>query len=205
MTLAEALGRRWRGEFTVDAFGLDVELHDAAVRLGRLRWNVILDGAEHIPVSGPALLVVQRRIGISEQAVVAVGVATETDRRVHSAGIPGVTMAEAPLRRIGATLAHPAETTAMLRDGHLVSVGLGWAPVNDEPGPISPDLVAPPLSWGVPVLPVVLQGREWGRTWRVRIGSPVDVYGHGDHFTPADATRAVRGEVRRLARGLREG
>ena len=202
MTMVEAIGRRWRGDFTVDAFGLDVELHDAAVRVGRLRWRVILEGAEHIPDHGAALLVVQRHIGISEQAVVAVAVASETDRRVHSAGIPGVAMVEAPLRRIGAMLAHPAETTAMLRDGHLVSVGLGWSPLDGEPGSISPDLVAPPLSWGVPVLPVATKGREWGRTWRVRIGPPVQGRGRADRFTPADAVRAVRGEVRHLARGI---
>lgn len=203
MSVMEAVRRRWRGDFAVDAFGLDEELHDAAVGLGRLRWQVVFDGAENVPASGPALLVVQRRLGISEQAVVAVGVASSTDRRVHSAGIPGVQMVEAPLRRIGAMLAHSSEITAMLRDGHLVSVGMGWSPIHDQVGDLAASTMTIPLVLGVPVLPVAVRGREWGRTWRVRVGAPVRLDGRGDDFTAADAAALVRSEVGRLHDGLR--
>ncbi len=198
MSVVAAATRRWRGDYTVGAFGLDAEIHDAAVQLGRLRWRVLVDGFEHIPDDGPALLVLSRRFGISESAVVAVGIASSTNRRVHSAGIPGVQMAEAPLRRVGAMLAHPDETAAMLRDGHLVSVGLGWSPIHDDAGPLSADLMTAPLELGVPVLPVAVRGREWARTWRVRIGRPADVHGQGAGFTSVDAARTVRADVRRL-------
>jgi hypothetical protein len=203
VSVVDAARRRWRGDFTVNAFGLDEEIHDAAVRLGQLRWRIVFDGAEHVPESGPALLVVQRRIGFSEQAVVAVGVASATTRRVHSAGIPGVQMIEAPLRRVGAMLAHPAEMTAMLRDGHLVSVGMGWSPIHDDVGSLSSAVMTIPLVLGVPVLPVAVRGREWGRTWRVRVGAPIRVHGLGDDFIAATASERVRSEVRRLHEGLR--
>jgi hypothetical protein len=202
MSLLEIAGRRIRGDFTVDAFGLDREIHDAAVRLGRIRWNVVVAGAEHIPGHGPALLVVQRRVGLSEQAVVAVGIATSTDRRVHSAGFPGVKLAEAPLRRIGAALSHPDETSALLRDGAVVSVGLGWSPVRDEVGPLAASVLSAPLVLGAPVLPVAVRGREWGRTWRVLIGEPVVLEGH-DAQTVEEAAALVRSRVQRLARVLR--
>jgi len=203
MTLVDAVARRWRGDYTVDAFGLDAELHDAAVRLGRLRWSIDIRGTEHVPVEGPALLVVQRRIGLSEQAIVAVGVGSATGRRVRSAGVPFVRAAEAPLRRIGAALDHPAETAALLRDGHVVSVGLGWSPVHDDVGPLAAAVVAVPLALGVPVLPVALRGREWGRAWRGLIGGPVLPARYGEDLTSVEAAEMVRAEIRRLADRLR--
>jgi hypothetical protein len=139
---------------------------------------------------------------LSEQAVVAVGIATATDRRVHSAGFPGVKLAEGPLRRIGAALSDPAETRALLHDGALVSVGLGWSPVRDEVGPLSTAVLSAPLALGTPVLPVAVRGREWGRTWRVLIGEPVPLKGHDDQTAGAVAA-LVRARVQELARELR--
>lgn len=205
MSLLAIARARLRGEYTVDEWGLDPEIHDAAMDLGRLRWNIEIEGAENVPTTGPALLVVQRRVGLSEQAVVAVGVATSTDRRVRSAGIPGVRAAEAASRLVGAALAHPAETTALLRDGHIVSVGLGWSPIHDDPGSISADVMAGPLSLDTPVLPVAVRGREWGRTWRVLVGEPVQLRDRGGQPNSADAAERVRSEVRRLADRLGTG
>lgn len=209
MSAVDVVRRRWRGDYTVDAFGLDPELHDAAVRVGRMRWEVAVDGAEHVPPTGPALLVVQRRIGLSEQAVVAVGVGSVAGRRVRSAGVPLVSLVEAPLRRVGAALAHPAELTALLRDGHVVSIGLGWSPVHDDVGPLSSAVMTGPLGLGVPILPVAVRGREWGRRWRVAVGSPIDPGPTADAtgggpLAAVDAAELVRDEIRDLAESLRE-
>ena len=101
-------------------------------------------------------------------------------------------------------MAHPAEVTAMLRDGHLVSVGLGWSPIHDDAGSLSVEMMSAAISASAAVLPVATRGREWGRTWRVRIGPPVgsvhDRRRHSAASAAVDVREAVRAEATRLKR-----
>jgi len=175
------LRRRLLGDYEVDAWGLDSEIYAVAMQLGRVRWDVDFQGLEHIPAEGPALMVIQRWFGISEQAVVSVGVASYTRRRARNVGVPGLWMMEAPLRRIGAALAHPDEVAGLLRDQHIVTVAMSRTWASGTVGTIDPPLVAPAVPLGVPVLPVATRGWETGRRWKVIVGAPLpppEVHGH---------------------------
>ena len=199
--LREQLRRRAAGEYIVDAWGLDPEVHDASVRALRVRWNVTVEGVEHIPTSGPALLLVQRRVGLSELAVVATGIRSATERRVRSGGVPGVTWFEAALRRAGAVFAHPDEIAGLLRDEHVVALGLRPTPLGGRPGAVDPALVIPALAQDVPILPVAAHGNEFAHRWTVEIGAPIELPHVGGRIAAVEHVERARDEIASMRRG----
>ena len=197
------LRRRMRGDFEVDAWGLDPEVHDAAVRVGRLRWQTDVVGAEHLPTEGPALLLVQRRIGVSELAVVATAVRLATDRRVRTAGALGMASMESVMRRAGGAFAHPDEVGGLLRDRHLVALGLRATPLGGRPGGVDPDLVMPALQQGVPLLPVAAHGNELARRWTVEIAPPIELSFDGGSIAAVEHIERARDAIVGLQEGRR--
>lgn len=173
MSVLSAVRERLKGNYLVDEWGLDPMFHDMVFRFGGVRWNVIVEGAENIPETGAALMVVQRRFGLSEQPVVAVAVRQETHRRARMAIIPPWPLVEPTMRRSGAALPEPTEVRGLLRDNHIVTVGLAWSPLQRDVGALSIDMVAPAVELGVPIIPVATQGNELGRTWHVSFGEPI--------------------------------
>jgi len=164
------------GAHDVDPWGFDHGMYDLAARAGRLRWAVRVDGAEHVPASGPALLVVNRRFGFSEPAVVAMGVHEATGRRVRPVGIADVPVLGSFLRRLGGVLDAPAEIRGLLRAGEVVAVPCSRQPLHaDLPGVLRSTAVRAALDAAAPVLPVAVTGNELGLAWRVRVGAPVAV------------------------------
>lgn len=196
--LGAQIRRRLVGDFEVDAWGLDPEIHDTAVRAARVRWHTELLGRDHLPVEGPALLLVQRRIGISELAVVATAVRVATDRRVRTAGAPGMNVAESVMRRAGGAFAHPDEIAGLLRDRHIVALGLRSTPLGGRPGAVDPALVMPALEQGVPVLPVAAHGNELARRWTVEIAPPVGSSFDGGAIAAVEHIEEVRDAIVRL-------
>lgn len=197
------LRRRLVGDFEVDAWGLDPEVHDAAVRAGSLRWRTELLGRDHLPAEGPALLLVQRRIGVSELAVVATAVRVATDRRVRTAGAPGMNLAESMLRRAGGAFAHPDEIAGLLRDRHIVALGLRSTPLGGRPGAVDPSLVIAAFEQGVPVLPVAAHGNELARRWTVEIGSPVGSSFDGGAIAAVAHIEEARDAIERMQEARR--
>lgn len=195
--------RRWAGDFTVDPWGLDPEFHDTAIRIGRVRWNVTVEGEGHIPAEGPALLLVERHLGLSEAWVVATGVRLATPRRVRTVGVPGVRWFETALRRSGAALAHPEEVTGLLRDGHLVALGLRPAPISRRPGAVDPELVIPALAQNAPILPVATYGNELARNWTVQIGAPVALSHDGGRLAAVEHVEAARDQIAAMQKARR--
>ncbi len=165
--------RRIDGSFEMDPWGFDPEIHSALMSLGRARWDVAVEGLGHVPESGPVVLVVQRRLGLSEQGVVSLALAP-IGRRVRRVGIPGPEFLEAPLRLTGNVMADPAEVRGLLRDGHAVSVPMARSLRANTPGSLDPLVLQPAVDMGVPILPVAVRGIEWGRKWRVVIDAPVN-------------------------------
>lgn len=198
MSVGEIVRRRLRGDFVTDPWGLDPELYAAAMRLGRMRWRIDAQGLEHIPDEGPALLIVQRHIGVSEQAIVSTAISAYTHRRPRNVGVPAMGIFEAPLRKLGAALAHPDEISGLLRDGHLVSLALAPAFFEERPGSVEARLVAPALQSGAPVLPVATHGIEWGRRWRVVIDGPLPTPTMRGHLAAVELAEGAREAVHQI-------
>ena len=64
-----ALERRFTGRYPIDAFGLDPQLSDLLVPLFTFAVRVEVEGEEHVPASGPAVIVANRAFGLVEPAV----------------------------------------------------------------------------------------------------------------------------------------
>ena len=175
MSEQSLLRRRLDGSYTVDEWGLDTDLVQLVSPLLAIRWQVVVDGHEHLPSAEPALLVFNRRVGWSEPFVVSRGIRQATGRYVRVTGAPDIAPVGPALRRLGGVLARPDEVGGLLRSDQLVAVGLEPSLRHRQLAGAAPAaLLAPALAVGADVLPVAVLGREIGRTWRLVIGPPVD-------------------------------
>lgn len=168
------LRRRLQGSYDIDEWGLDPELVAASDPLVSLRWDteVTVDG--HVPATGGAVLVFNRRLGISEPWVLARGIRRATGRFVRTVGVPDHAPVGPFLRRFGAVMDRPDEIDGLLRAGQLVGLPLSRClTTREEAGHLELDRAEVVLAAGVPVIPVALVGRELGRHWRVVVGPPI--------------------------------
>ena len=85
--VSSAVVQRIDGTFEVDPWGFDPHLNNAARWLAARRWNISVAHGKRIPDTGPALLIVNRRLGLSEMFVLAAGLAAETGRNVRAADL----------------------------------------------------------------------------------------------------------------------
>jgi hypothetical protein len=183
------------GEYEIDEWGLDVELLTALSPLASLRWGIEVDNAERLPADGPALVLSNRRVGISEPFVVGRGLRLATGRIVRTVGVPDFAVA----RRLGGALGRPDEVAGLLRAGEVVAVPCAAVPrPGRHVGTVPIELFAPAIELGVPVIPVALIGRELGRRWRVRVGRPVATPTSVGPLAVAELADAAREELRRL-------
>lgn len=172
---ADFVRRRATGRFEIDEWGADPELIDLLHPLLGLATRVGLDGSEHIPAHGPALLVVNRRFGIAEPFIVQAALRRMTGRLGRFVGIPDVAPVGLVLRRLGGAVGKPGEIGALLHAGHVVLIPL--SPESRRPpraGTIEPDLLEPAVNGGTPLLPVAVLGGELSGRWTVTVGPPVD-------------------------------
>ena len=65
------LRRRVNGDYVVDEWGFDRDFVRLASPLFRVRWTIETHNSSAIPGTGPALLVFNRTIGLSEPFVLA--------------------------------------------------------------------------------------------------------------------------------------
>jgi hypothetical protein len=207
--LAALVYRRLSGRFVIDEFGLDRDLLRLITPLARLRWRVLVEGDHHLPEVGPALLVHNRRLGVSEPAVLALTVARATGRPLRWTGAPGRGPLAQPSRQFGGVPSDRADVRSLLHAGELVGLALAREPFHRYHVPAVPSRpVQEALELGVPIVPVAISGLEAARRWSVRIGAPIPTRrrrGTGDPDELSDATReAVRAlltESRRQAVG----
>lgn len=170
--LPKVLARRRRGEYEVDLWGADTDWVDLFGAVSSPFVRVRIDGAQNLPLSGGAILVANRRLGVGEPVAVSVGVRRATGRLVRPVGAPDLTYVGPMLRRFGMVRSSPVEVRSVLAAGEMVVLALG-AERTRRAGSISPDLLAPALELGVPVLPVAVVGGELTGSWRVYIGGPL--------------------------------
>jgi len=170
----EVARRRIRGEYVIDEWGYDADLVDLLDPIVSLRWHVEVVAEELLPAAGPAVLVVNRRFGVSEPFVLARGVRRATGRRVRFLGIPDVAPLGPFLRRVGGAVARPDELASLLRAGHLCVLPLRRDLMQRRvAGALAPEALGPALELGVPVIPVALVGRELVGRWQVLVGEPL--------------------------------
>ena len=197
-TLAH-LRRRIQGSYDVDEWGLDPELVATTDPLVSLRWDaeVTVDG--HLPAAGAAVLVFNRRIGISEPWVLARGIRRATGRFVRTVGVPDFAPIGPLLRRFGAVMDRPDEIEGLLRASQLVGLPLSRRLTNEEQaGSLDLDRMEIVLAAGVPVVPVALVGREIGRHWRVVVGQPIPTATQRGPVSAADLAERTTAAVQEL-------
>ncbi len=198
-SFGDRLRRRMSGEFDIDPWGFDEQLAHLATSASAIRWSVDVIGGARLPVEGPALLVVHRRIGVSEPSVVAKGVHQVTGRVVRVAGLPSIPVATSIFRRLGAVDGKPAEVTGLLRSGEMVMVPLGWQPLHsDIAGELSSSVVQPAIDTSTPVFPVATFGSEVGRRWRIMVGEQILAPKRTNKTGTVEFAEAVRAGVQNL-------
>ncbi|MCB1038530.1 MAG: hypothetical protein KDA94_03205 [Acidimicrobiales bacterium] len=198
-TLAVQLGRRARGAYAIDDWGLDPDLVSVADPILGLRWDLTVEGAERLPTLGGAVLVFNRRFGISEPWVLARGIRQATGRFVRTVGVPDVAPVGPVLRRFGGVLDRTDEIEGLLRAGQLVGLPMSRdLRSRERVGQLTVERLEAAIATERPVVPVALVGREVGRSWRIVVGSPVPFDAGGGPLAAAELAEATRTAVQEL-------
>jgi hypothetical protein len=198
-SLVGAATRRVRGTYDVDEWGLDPDLVAAADPVFAARWDIEVRGAERLPAVGGAVLVFNRRFGISEPWVLARGIRRATGRFVRTVGAPDVAGVGPFVRRFGGVLDRTDEIAGLLRAGQLV--GLPTARdlrSRERVGPLEVARIEAALETGSPVVPVAMVGREVGRAWQLVVGDPVAVRPDAGPLAAAELAESTHARLQDL-------
>lgn len=198
LTPAAFVRRRFDGTYHVDEWGLDPDIVALVSPLVGLRWSVEAQWPERIPSDGPAVLVHNRAVGLSEPVALARGVRRATGRHVRTVGLVDIAPIATVARTLGAVVDRPDELTGLLRAGHLVGLPLDRDIRPRRAGGLRAAALAPALATGAPVVPVALVGREIGRRWRLLVGEPITHPPGRGPLAVADLVDAARSEVQAL-------
>ena len=189
-TLSDVVRRRIDGSYVVDEWGFDPDFVALLAPLLGARWQISVNGSEHIPGEGAAVLVANRRLGMSEPFAVASAVWQATGRIVRVLGVPDIAPIGPVLRRMGAVQDRPDELAGVLRAGSSRScssiASFGWARGSVRS---DSDAMVPAVELGVPVIAV----RGDGTRAEPQLASA------GRH-----TCRRPHGDRRRSARGRRD-
>lgn len=202
-----AVRRRIAGHYTADPFGLDAQLCDLVAPILDATTRVEIDGAEHLPASGGAVLVTNRGIGGLEPSALGAAVRKAVGRRVRFVGAPGTRGPGALLRRFGAIAASADDVRAALGAGNLVVVplhsGVALPGRRAAAGALPLELLQTIM--GAPVIPVAVRARGPIGTgllgWRVTIGAaitPDPTIPVGDPLGAAELAEHIRTAIDRL-------
>ncbi|MBK6855751.1 MAG: hypothetical protein IPG97_04115 [Microthrixaceae bacterium] len=191
--------RRLTGAYDLDEWGLDPDLVELADPIFGLRWNITVLGAERLPKVGGAVLVFNRRLGISEPWVVARGIRQASGRFVRTVGAPDVAPLGPLIRRFGGVLDRTDEVAGLLRAGQLVGLPMRRDLVNREHvGRLEVGRIRAALETGAPVVPVATVGREVGREWQLALGEPVRLRRRSGPLAAQELAEATRAVVQEL-------
>ncbi|MEJ7582952.1 MAG: hypothetical protein WKF43_02475 [Acidimicrobiales bacterium] len=199
MTPGAVLRRRCDGTFEVDQWGLDPDIVSLFSPLLGLRWSVTVEGAARLPATGAALLLHNRRFGLSEPFVLAAGIRSAIDRFVRPVGLPDVAPVGPALRRLGGVLDRPDEVAGLLRAGQLVGVPLRRElRIGSRAGPCGRASLQAALMAGAAVHPTAVIGRESGRRWRLLVGEALPGVDGEDRNAVRECAEVARRAVQDL-------
>lgn len=168
---AESLG--WITGTDIDDWGRDETLSSVAARIGNLRWDATVGGADSLPTRGPALIVMNSRRFALAPWVVSLALSEHTGRPVRFVGRPDAAPFGALARRLGGLLARPDEVRGALRHGQILVVGASGRLRDRQVGTIDHRLVGPAVEEGVPVIPAAVTMSFTTRNARIEVGRPV--------------------------------
>lgn len=198
-TAVAALGRRVRGAFEVDEWGLDPDLIAVSDPALALRWEIDVRGAEQLPAVGGAVLVCNRRFGVSEPWVLARGIRQAAGRFVRTVGVPDRAPVGPLLRRFGGVLDRTDEITGLLRAGQLVGLPMSRGlRTRETVGSLTTERLDAVLATGAPVVPVAMVGRELGRSWQIVVGAPLMAPVDGGPLAAAELAETTAAAVQSL-------
>ena len=186
-----ALRRRIAGRYPIDPFGLDPQLADLCIPLFEAAVRVRVLGAEHVPDTGPAVIVSNRGFGVVEPAALGVAVERASGRRLRVVGAPDFPVVGTVTRRLGAIASSEPDVAAALRAGHLVGIPLAptWlrTGAGDAPQGVARAMTIAPIIPAA-VRGVGLLGGVIG-SWEVSFGPFVTL---SQPYDPADPLAAAR-------------
>jgi 1-acyl-sn-glycerol-3-phosphate acyltransferase len=158
---------------SVDDWGRDPMFVSIADRVAKLRWSVSVEGDDHVPRHGGALLVSSSRRFALSAVFAALSIGEVLERPVRFVGRPDSAPIGDCMRRVGALLARPDEVAGALRHDELVLITTAPTGHSRHAGRVDPALVSAAVLTGTPVIPVATLSSTTSRTARVRIGTPV--------------------------------
>ncbi len=201
--VVEFVRRRLDGRYAIDPFGADPQLQDLISPLFTATLRVRVEGAEHLPRSGPALLVANRGFGLLEPSVLGVALRQQVGRRLRVVGAPDLPLLGDLVRKLGGIMSYPDDVAALLRAGHVAAVPLG--PTWMRTGAGAPPTALLVAALGYPVVPVALRpGGPLGlavRPWQLRVGPALEVpaaRGSREMLAAAELAEAARDAVQQL-------
>lgn len=178
----------------VDDWGRDNGIVNRAWAASRLRWNISVGGAEHIPKRKGALIVVNARRFALAPVFAALAIGAEVDRPVRFVGRPDVAPLGPAMQRLGGLLPIPREIESALRANELVVLGAATENTNRSAGVVDHRIVGSAVMAKVPSIPAATVSVPFRRAARVEIGAPIRLSrkrrGPLDELETADALQA---------------
>lgn len=170
--LVEPLRSMWPVH-SVDDYGRDPHLIRALLPFTKLRWNVTVGGAQHLPARTGALLVCNSRRFSLSAVYAALALGEAVGRPVRFVGRPDIAPVGPFMRRIGGLLANPADVLGALRNHEMVVISAEGTSHRRHAGKVAHELVGQAVMAGVPVFPVATMSSTIGRAARVEVGPQV--------------------------------
>ena len=167
------LPRAWFRPGSVDDWGRDAQLIELLSPAARLRWDVSVGGAHHLPKRGGALLVTNSRHFSLSTIYTAWSLSSTTGRPVRFGGRPDIAPLGPFMQRLGGLLGKPEEIRSALRDGELVVVSTSGTRNPRHAGAVDPALIGTAVITGTPVFPVASMSSLIGRAARVEVGPQI--------------------------------
>ncbi|MCU1394740.1 MAG: hypothetical protein JWM34_3168 [Ilumatobacteraceae bacterium] len=159
---------------TVDEWGRDARLIGVLGPIAQLRWDVTIDGLEHLPTGGALVVVNSRRLALSGIAA-AWALGNALDRPVRFTGRPDIVPFGPLMRRVGGLLARPDEVAGALRAGEIVVISAGPTIDAHGVGDVDAALVASTLRERVPMHVAAVTTSRFGRVGHIEVSTAVRV------------------------------